>query len=1338
MTYYGCGFTQDIYPAVDFSAVSWRTDLLLPAPRIVSPRPDSVVCLNSAYGSGSNIYLEWSTVAGATHYVVQWSGNAQVSGPDVRETIIASPTTVYELIHGDDIRLGEDIYWRVFAINRTSGGSSSKSEPRKLTFNCNSNESGKGLNPCTDYDVQMVVNGTDYLSCCDENVFWLELTFACKDQFDRELIQVDSIEWSVNSNPDDENVASIKTELSGGFKVIVESHGTISQVIEICAEVTFVDNVVGGTFTCNTCKKVFLDCDTPFTDRPWSPFFGTDTYNRVIAIHYDYLAYEPMGLMMNPDCGCDTRCITPTSPTPLGASLGDMTITLEVVELEICTGDTLNLFFADIEAITETSIEIEVAQGTGAYISVFTGEMVNGVNNVDIPITYEDGIKGCDVIFHVRITRADTDESVTFDWPFTGEILPESRCLYSDQYIVIATGPVFKIPIRVCDGIETDCCDCTPERLSFTMGPTGEEALGELIHNSDVEQWRSTGSVSAFGCDNFLGPAWMYCQGETWVFQAIANCDDCNPIDVLGCSGLCIDETFSVDVEAFEGINQIFSRALIARHDGITQIWEMTQGIKITPPCGGVLHLVNLRFSFDSADQSGSNPLGLLFDYGPDNSGWTFGSGVGVVIGCDPLLASTSLTFVKGGCDDLEIVFELNEIEICSPCSEPIYLQYDFYSCGDPWDASFDLYDPALPDPIHIHIYDWVGTECGENFSRRTDVVALEARVNIPVDPCFFVVRDGMLSLNLESLLGPGLGLGYRENGCPYIYVYGGFGGTTIYYETLIYCCYSYGYGPDPGGDPDPLQMNEPDYPSMSQGVVIVPFSVLATGGVAPYMFAVQSGTLPAGLSLNASTGEVTGTPTTYGTGSTVFEVTDDNATTTNTTSRPWTVASNVLIADPTYPDMEVGTAIVPFSVVATYGVVPYIYSLDAGSLPAGLSINSSTGQVTGTPTTISSGTSTFMVEDDAMDTAYTSAIGWAVVAAVTIADPNYPAMETTVAITPFNVVASNGFTPYAYSVFSGALPTGLSLNSGSGQVSGTPTVAASGSTVFRVTDDLGAVANTSSRSWTVTLILSVANPNYPSMEVGTAIVPFSVVASGGDTPYAYSVQAGSLPAGLSLNSGTGEVTGTPTTVSSGNTTFRVTDDLSDTADTSSRPWAVVAAVTIADPTYPAMTKDVAITPFNVVASNGVTAYAYSVFAGSLPAGLSLNSGSGQVSGTPTTVSSANTTFRVTDALGAVANTASIAWSVTAAALDINDPTFPAMQESTPITPFYAIGSGGTPAYTYSIIAGALPDGVTLNTSTGEVSGTPTTFGTGAATFRVTDTIPNTSDSSSRPWTVTF
>src|SRR5689334_16117295 len=83
---------------------------------------------------------------------------------------------------------------------------------------------------------------------------------------------------------------------------------------------------------------------------------------------------------------------------------------------------------------------------------------------------------------------------------------------------------------------------------------------------------------------------------------------------------------------------------------------------------------------------------------------------------------------------------------------------------------------------------------------------------------------------------------------------------------------------PPPGtGDSDCAVPSVAVTPPSASGTVAVPYSssVAAAGGTAPYIFAVTAGQLPAGLSLNASTGAVTGTPTTAGTAPFTVTATD-------------------------------------------------------------------------------------------------------------------------------------------------------------------------------------------------------------------------------------------------------------------------------------------------------------------------------------------------------------------------------------------------------------------------------------------------------------------------------
>src|SRR5204862_4616591 len=133
------------------------------------------------------------------------------------------------------------------------------------------------------------------------------------------------------------------------------------------------------------------------------------------------------------------------------------------------------------------------------------------------------------------------------------------------------------------------------------------------------------------------------------------------------------------------------------------------------------------------------------------------------------------------------------------------------------------------------------------------------------------------------------------------------------------------------------LTVNPPSLPSGTQGTAYSQ-TISATGGFGSYSFAVTSGSLPNGLTLNAGT--LSGTPTLPGTFNFTITATDSNSC---PSSRAYTVfiACPAITVNPaSLPDGAVGT-VYNQTITAGGGTAPYTYLAITGALPAGLTLNS-------------------------------------------------------------------------------------------------------------------------------------------------------------------------------------------------------------------------------------------------------------------------------------------------------------------------------------------------------------------------------------------------------------
>ena len=433
-----------------------------------------------------------------------------------------------------------------------------------------------------------------------------------------------------------------------------------------------------------------------------------------------------------------------------------------------------------------------------------------------------------------------------------------------------------------------------------------------------------------------------------------------------------------------------------------------------------------------------------------------------------------------------------------------------------------------------------------------------------------------------------------------------------------------------------PLQITTSSLPSGSVGAGYSS-GLTATGGTAAYTWSITAGSLPAGLTL-ASNGTISGTPTTGATSTFTVSVHDSgNPVQTQSATETIVVSGTALkITSSTLPSATVGTAY-SSTLAASGGTPAYTWSITAGSLPAGLTL-ASTGTISGTPTTGTATTFTVSVHDSGNPVQTQSA-------SETITFSTAPLKISTTSLPSAKggqsysqaLVATGGTLMYKWAIASGSLPTGLSLSSSTGVISGVPT--STGTSVFTTTvSDSSSPTQMTSAAMTVVVSgtsLSITSSALASATVGSAYSQ-TLQASGGTTPYTWSVTSGQLPAGLSLSASTGTISGTPTSNAvSSSFVVTVTDSSSPVQTTTASTSIAVASNSIAplaitSSSLPSGTSGTSYST-SLQATGGTPAYTWSITSGSLPAGLTMAATTGVISGTPTSSGTATFTATVHD-----------------------------------------------------------------------------------------------------------
>lgn len=403
-------------------------------------------------------------------------------------------------------------------------------------------------------------------------------------------------------------------------------------------------------------------------------------------------------------------------------------------------------------------------------------------------------------------------------------------------------------------------------------------------------------------------------------------------------------------------------------------------------------------------------------------------------------------------------------------------------------------------------------------------------------------------------------------------------------------------------------------------------------------------------------------------------------------------------------------------------------YSISPSLSGTGLTFNPTTGVISGTPTSAIS-LATYTITGTSGSQSATTTLTINVAANTT---PSITPATQTISVDTATAINSTAFTQHNFTDGNGhetftvspSLPAGLNLNAATGVITGTPSSVQSAIT-YTITAQ---GQTTTSESATATISITVTAPAAPAPSTPSPAAPPTVVIYTTSlkslvqgTPFTqtlsaanyttFAITAGSLPPGLTFNATTGVISGIPTSPSNYSFTVTATGPYGSTSMTYS------GSVSAPAPILPATLGG----SFSVGSSStafvtGSNITSYSITAGSLPAGLVLNTLTGDITGSPLSVGAYSFTVTGVGPGGVSSKT----YSGTVAP---QQPVLPSTFVINPVLnqPFQTkfIGTGIT---RYSITAGTLPRSMTFNPVTGEIRGIPRVLG--RFSFTITGTGP--------------
>jgi Bacterial Ig domain/FG-GAP-like repeat/Putative Ig domain len=522
------------------------------------------------------------------------------------------------------------------------------------------------------------------------------------------------------------------------------------------------------------------------------------------------------------------------------------------------------------------------------------------------------------------------------------------------------------------------------------------------------------------------------------------------------------------------------------------------------------------------------------------------------------------------------------------------------------------------------------------------------------------------------------------------------------------------------------LQNNEGD---------VVSFHIMGTDSSAGSTLTYSVSGLPTGLSINSSTGLISGTIAAGDGNSGSYTPTVKAMAGQDSQSLTflWDVASRVTMGPlPTQQNTEGN--VVSFQVKATDSLATASLTYSESSLPTGLAINSSTGLISGTIAAGDGNTSSWLPTIKVGDgtSSVSQSFIWDVASRVTLG-PIPTQQNNEGSVVSLNVQGTDALATATLTYSASGLPGGLTINSSTGLISGTIAAGDGSSPSYTPTITAGDGTSSVSQSFIWDVASRVTLGPIPTQQNTEGnVVSLAVKGSDAIATATLTYSQSGLPTGLAINASTGLISGTIAAGAGNSLSFTPTITASDGTSSASESftWNVASRITLG-PLATLQNNEGDSIGLHVKATDSGTA-SLTYYAGGLPPGLTINSSTGLISGTIGIGSGNAPTYTPTIAAydGAAYASETFNWNV---ASQVTIGPIGTLQNNEGNVVSFAVKATGGTSLTYT--AAGLPNGLTINLTSGLIAGTIATGAGNATSFVPVVTVNDGTDFATESFT---